>query len=329
MVTLLSRGKFNGDPMTMRRTMLLGCVVALGSTGFGQGANIVHYPKPDGVVFALPHVSVILKALTPSQRKRLRLVVDDRAVPNDAVAGCRICAGDKPAVIAAKARWTVTDGVHRLQASFGDSAVAFRYTLDSSVPSLSGLSGTIALPDAHAAVAQSVRVGVSRFSRSPRHRVWLSLTGGRWLPVELAIERTLNRDGAFAWKVAFIRSQRWGVSVGQRDGDAFIALGYRSQPNDWNVTVGGGEGTLPPVWVGVSYSLSHLTRRWRFSERWRDVIAVLDLVRVQAEVDNRGRLNLGAWLCHPYGWRIGVHRVSAGIGGSGWVGQVSFSRAWR
>jgi hypothetical protein len=131
------------------------------------------------------------------------------------------------------------------------------------------------------------------------------------------------------WKFAPLQHRHWGVSVGQWDGDAFAAIGYRAQPSYFVVSIGIGRGDLPSAWLSFSYSLSHLTPRPKFSERARDFFAVLDLVRLQAEVDSRGRGRFGALLCHPYGWRVGIFRNRQLDGQTAWVGQLSFSQAWR
>jgi hypothetical protein len=308
----------------------LAIVTAVG-TGATQSHPLVHYPKNDGVVFALPHVSIILNALTPRQRKGLRLSVDGQRVPDEAIAGCPICAGDRPTVIAAKARWTITDGVHRLVATVnGDELPMLRYTLDSTTPSLSGLTGMVDLPDAFVAIAPTVRMGAMALSRSPRYRFWLGVTGGKRLPSEIAILHSLRpHETSVVWKFAPLRHRHWGVSVGQWDGDAFAAIGYRTQPSYFVVSIGVGRGDLPSAWLSFSYSLSHLTTRLKFSERARDFFAVLDLVRLQAEVDSRGRWRFGALLCHPYGWRVGIFRSHQLNGQTAWGGQFSFSQAWR
>jgi hypothetical protein len=308
----------------------LAIVTAVG-TGATQSHLIVHYPKNDGVVFALPHVSIILNALTPRQRKGLRLSVDGQRVPDEAIAGCPICAGDRPTVIAAKARWTITDGVHHLVAmTNGDELPMLRYTLDCTTPSLSGLTGMVDLPDAFVAIAPTVRMGAMALSRSPRYRFWLGVTGGERLPSEIAILHSLRpHETSVVWKFAPLRHRHWGVSVGQWDGDAFAAIGYRTQPSYFIVSVGMGRGDLPSAWLSFSYSLSHLTPRLKFSERARDFFAVLDLVRLQVEVDSRGRWRFGALLCHPYGWRVGIFHSHQLNGQTAWVGQFSFSQAWR
>ncbi|MCS7263829.1 MAG: hypothetical protein NZ805_03235 [Armatimonadetes bacterium] len=297
------------------------CVIA--------SAQIVHYPKPEGVVFGLPHVSIILKSLSHQQRKSLTLAIDGRAISDNAFSICRICAGDKPTVIAAKAKWTITDGIHRLQAKVnGEIVDDFRYIVDTSVPSLMGLSGTIAFPDAHVAIVKSWRIGLSQFSRSKHNQVWFSLTGGKSLPFEIAIEQTLDGDDAFSWKMSIVRSNHLGLSIGQRNGDKFAVLGYRTQPNYLSLSVGLGEGSMPSSWLGLSYSLSHLTQKLKPSEGLKDFFAVLDLVRFQFEMDNKRRLNFGAWLCHPYGWRVGIHQVKVRDRERVWVGLISFSGQW-
>ncbi|MCL6624368.1 MAG: hypothetical protein K6T17_07110, partial [Fimbriimonadales bacterium] len=55
-----------------------------------------------------------------------------------------------------------------------------------------------------------------------------------------------------------------------------------------------------------------------------DLIAVLDLVRLNVEVDERGRFYFGAGIYHPYGWRAVLQQVRIG-GGSRWVFLVSYS----
>jgi hypothetical protein len=205
-----------------------------------------------------------------------------------------------------------------------------RYTLDSTTPSLSGLTGMVDLPDAFVAIAPTVRMGAMALSRSPHHRFWLGVTGGERLPSEIAILHSLRpRETSVVWKFAPLRHRHWGVSVGQWDGDAFAAIGYRTQPSYFVVSIGVGRGDLPSAWLSFSYSLSHLTTRLKFSERARDFFAVLDLVRLQAEVDSRGRWRFGALLCHPYGWRVGIFRSHQLNGRTAWGGQFSFSQAWR
>lgn len=306
--------------------------VAIGGMGVAQNGSLIHYPKADGVIFALPHVSVILNTLTPSQRKRLRLSVDGQRIPDEAIAGCRICAGDRPTVIAAKARWTITEGLHHLRATVnGEEPTMLRYILDSTTPSLIGLTGAVDLPDAFIAIVPTVRFGAMEFSRSPRHRFWLGITGGKALPLEIALLQSFRpRATSVAWKVSPLRHRHWSVSVGQWDsGNEFAAIGYRMQPSYFVVSIGVGRGNLPSAWGSFSYSLSHLTPSLKFSERASDFFAVLDLVRLQAVVDKKGRLSFGALLCHPYGWWVGIFRSRQFDGRMAWVGQFSFSQAWR
>jgi len=305
--------------------------VAVGGMGAAQNSSLIHYPKADGVIFALPHVSIILNSLTPRQRKGLRLSVDGQPIPEEAIAGCRICAGDRPTVIAAKARWTINDGVHHLVATVNGSELPMlRYTLDSTTPSLLGLTGAVDLPDAFVAIAPTVRFGGMAFSRSPHHRFWLGVTGGERLPLEVALLQSLRpRKTSVAWKFSPLRHRHWGVSVGQWDGNAFAAIGYRTKPSYFVVSIGMGRGDLPSAWLSFSYSLSHLTPRLKRSEGASDFFAVLDLVRLQAEVDKKGQLSFGALLCHPYGWRVGIFCTRQRDGRRVWVGQFSVSKAWR
>ncbi len=318
--------------MSAKRFACFLAFLTVGGTGRAQNGSLIHYPKADGVIFALPHVSIILNTLTPRQRKGLRLSVDGQRIPDEAIEGCRICAGDRPTVIAAKARWTIADGVHHLSVTVnGKEPTMFRYTLDSTTPSLLGLTGAVDLPDAFIAIVPTVRLGVMEVSRLPRHRFWLGVTGGERLPLEVAILQSLRpRKTSVAWKVAPLRHRHWSVSVGQWDGGSeFAAIGYRTQPSYFVVSVGVGRGDLPSAWLSASYSLSHLTPRWKRSEGASDFFAVLDLVRLQAEMDNRGRLSFGALLCHPYGWRVGIFRSHQLDGRRVWVGQFSVSKAWR
>lgn len=301
----------------------------------------VHFPKPGGTVFALPHVSVILNALPPRQIKAMRLEVDGKPIPNEAISGCPICAGDKPVVLTAKAAWTMTDGAHQLVIIGNDGQgnsfrYELRYAVDSSTPSLSGLTGEIALPNAYVAVTPSVRWGIGQFLRGPRHHLWLGMTGGTLLPLEVAGNvRFVDgrwRDGGASWKLAWVHSNRWGLSIGQQDGNGFAVFGVRTQPNHFSIAIGFGKGDLPSAWLSVSYSLSHFTRQIKRSSRDDDLgdfLAVLDLVRLQMEADSKGHVNFGAMLCHPYGWRIGVHRMSIGRAKSAWLWQVSYSASLR
>lgn len=294
----------------------------------------VYFPKPNSVVFALPHVSVILNDLPLRQLKAMRLEVDGKPVPDEAISGCRICAGDKPAVLTAKAEWTVTDGTHHLVITGNDDLdnsfrYELRYVLDSSPPALGGLTGEIALPNAHVAVTTSLRWGIVQFHRGLRHQLWLGMTGGTALPLEVAGKVHFAdgrwRDGGVSWKLAWMRSNRWGLSIGQQEGDGFAVFGVRTQPNYFSLAVGFGTSNLPSAWLSASYSLSHFTRTIKPSSRNNDFLAVLDLVRLQLEVDNRGHINFGATLSHPYGWRIGIHRVGIGRAKSAWLWQVSLS----
>jgi len=306
--------------------------VAVGGMGAAQNGSLIHYPKADGVIFALPHVSIILNSLMPRQRKGLRLRVDGQPIPDGAIAGCRICAGDRPTVIATKARWTINDGVHRLVATVNGSELPMlRYTLDSTTSSLIGLTGAVDLPDAFVAIAPTVRFGGMAFSRSPHHRFWLGVTGGEGLPLEVTLLQSLRpRKTSVAWKVAPLRHRHWSVSVGQWDGGSeFAAIGYRTKPSYFVVSVGVGQGDLPSAWLSLSYSLGHLTPRLKRSEGASDFFAVLDLVRLQGEVAKKGRLSFGALLCHPYGWRVGIFRTRQRDGRKVWIGQFSVSKAWR
>ncbi len=323
---------------------IVGCAVILKAMpliGWAQTERLqtalptpVHFPKPKGAVFSLPHVSIILNDLPLRQLKAMRLEVDGKPVPDEAISGCRICAGDKPAVLTAKAVWTVTDGAHQLVITGNDEQgnpfhYKLRYVLDSSTPALGGLTGEITLPNAHVAFTPSVRWGIGQSHRGQRHRLWLGITGGTVLPLEVAGDIRFAdgrwRNGGASWKLAWMPSNRWGFSIGQQDGDGFAVFGFRTQPNYFSVAVGFGTSDLPSAWLSGSYSLSHFTQRIKSSPRYGDFLAVLDLVRLQWEVDNKGHVNFGANLCHPYGWRIGVHRMGIGRAKSAWLWQVSLS----
>jgi hypothetical protein len=87
----------------------------------------------------------------------------------------------------------------------GDELPMLRYTLDSTTPSLSGLTGMVDLPDAFVAIAPTVRMGAMALSRSPRYRFWLGVTGGEGLPLEVTLLHSLRpRKTSLAWKVCAI-----------------------------------------------------------------------------------------------------------------------------
>jgi hypothetical protein len=298
------------------------------------------YPHPHGVIFALPHVSIIFKTHAPQPGRLIqsvKLEVDGRPVPEDAISHCAICAGPNPAVIAARAPWTIRDGAHHLVITATDTQgntyrSELRYTMDSSVPSLSGLTGSILFPNAGVSSARSLRLGGSS------NGAWWGATLRSPLPLEIIGEARQKRDFALSWKANLLHSPRspLSLSVGQRAGDAFAVLGFHTQPNYFNLSLGVGASDLPSAWLGASYSLSHLTPRLQHSKKLDNFFAVVDLVSLHVETDNQGKVNLGATLSHPYGWRVGLSRVQQSRGGRPcqpaqglpeprWQWQVSYS----
>jgi hypothetical protein len=240
-------------------------------------------------------------------------------------------------VLVAKAPWTIYDGEHHVVIVVKDSKgneyrSELRYVMDSSVPSLSGLTGGITFPNADVASARSLRLGAFHQGRSDDFGAWLGVTSSRRVGTLEVVGNALfprgeRRDLDASWKLNLTaRSRsRFGFSVGQREGDAFAVLSYRTQPNYFNVSLGVGASDLPSAWLGVSYGLGDFTPRLKHSKRLDNFIALVDLVRLHGEVDNKGKVNLGATFSHPYGIRGGLYRVRSGLPDASWQLQVSYS----
>jgi hypothetical protein len=294
---------------------------------FQEGIRFpVHYPPAEGIVFGVPHVSLISHPIDPN---RVAFYVDGRRIPESAFAHCLICAGDLPAVLVSRAEWTVTDGEHILDVEFkkedgGTFKRALRYWVDTTTPTVTGISGLGVFPGGFVPIPSSTRIGA--YTTGRERKAFLGVSLGEGFPVEFAVsssrrgrEDTVSLD----WKAQAFGNRTWALSVGEVGGDSFAVVGWRDQPAWGEIHIGGGAGELPPFWVGVGLRLAPLIRRW--GERGTsDVIAVLDLVRLNGEVDERGRFYFGAGIYHPYGWRAVLQQVRTEEG-SRWVFLVSYS----
>ncbi len=300
------------------------------SPGYVQGGIPfpVHYPRSEGVVYGVPHVSIIAHQVDPQV---VRFYVDGRRVSESAFSHCLICAGSLPAVLVSRADWTVTDGEHILDVEFlkrGEVVYrqSLRYWVDTTVPTVRGLSGLGVFPGGFISLPESTRVGFFTDGRARKAFVGAGL--GKGFPVEFAISSSRREKGgeelSFDWKVQAMGDRNWAVSFGRFGGDSFGALGWRQQPAWVEVHLGVGSGELPSWWAGVGLRLALLTRRLVRGGESSDLIAVLDLVRLNAEVDERGRPYLGVGVYHPYGWRVTLQQVP-GVGKSRWVFFASYS----
>lgn len=295
----------------------------------------IHYPHPRGTVFALPHVSIIFEIHAPAAGRpwqRLEMEVDGRKVPEEAFGYCPLCAGPRPTVLAARAPWTVSDGWHRLRllAFDGEGNVYSyerTYLVDTTIPSLSGLSGTGLFPGAEVAEGRSLRLGFGYRSGGDRWRAWLGLTRPGGLPVEV-VRHFRQRGEALSWKTRLWHTEHFRLSVGQWEGNPFVAVGYRTQPSYLTLSLGAVASPLPSAWLGLTYSLAEATRRGRYPQRFSHGVALLDLVRLHLEVDEKGRLNAGVSLHHPYGFRAGLFRLGSGFPPGAWEAQIAGSVAW-
>lgn len=296
------------------------------------------YPHPNGAILAFPHVSIIFKTHAPRAEqliKSVKMEVDGREVPENAIDHCTICAGPNPAVIAARAPWTIHDGWHHVVITETDPQgniyrSELNYVMDSSIPSLSGLTGGILFPNSDIAYAGGLRLGVFTPGLTDRRSGgWQGISTSQGIPLEIvgdAVFRHKREDSVFSWKLGtHLPSPSLNLSIGERQGDFFAVLGYRTQPNYFNVSLGVGASDLPSAWAGMSYSLTHLTPHIKHSKKLDNFFAVVDLVSLHAETDSKGKVNLGATLSHPYGWRAGLYRVRSGLPDAKWQLQVSYS----
>jgi len=285
-----------------------------------------HYPKDGGTIFALPHVLLIFdveKAFFLPDR--ITLEIDGREIDEEAVKGCAVCAGDKPALLSAKVPWGMPEGMHRevVTASPPEGAPVRKeitYLVDSTIPSLSGLSGFVTFPGAHVAGSSSLRGGfVHDDLDRGDFRLWLMATRllvadeGTWwaLPFEAGVSARLPEKGSqevtYSLKVGIIeqKTRLPAVSVGVRDNDPYAVVGWRLSPARFSVSAGVGAGDLPGAFVGAEYGP--------------------EIFRLVAEYGSGGILNGGVVIHHPYGVRLGIYNVERERDERDWTVQLSGS----
>lgn len=288
---------------------------------------LIHYPRGEGIVFGVPHVSIITE---PVDLNQVVLYVDGKRILESAFAHCLICAGSSPAVLVARAPWTVTDGEHILEVEFkGEGGVvyrrALRYWVDTTTPTVMGISGLGVFPGGFVSVAGSTRVGI--YGREHTRKVFIGANLGKSLPVEFAIFPFVTGgkkdELSFALKVQVLGEQEWGISVGAMRRAPFVVFGWRTQPTWVEAHIGVGSEELPSFWIGGSVRLSLLTQRLKGESAPSDLFAILDLVRLSIEADERGRAYWGIGVCHPYGWRASLQQVPM-KGEAGWMFLVSY-----
>ncbi len=285
---------------------------------------ILHFPRDNGVVYGRPHVLIIFDVVGTFQSLVLKL--DGRPIPPSVFTFCKICAGNHTAILTSDVPWGAVDGRHVLtveaEATGGkEIAMARTYVVDSSRPSLIGLSGHVLLPDAFAADDRSVIFGGTLGDRRPRE---LGFAGAAIRgPVSLEAVGEAGAGGWLSWKAPVVLSPSWALAGGESLGHPFGVLSYRTEPAKLEISAGTGSGSMPRAWLGASYVFTDLTRKSPSKGTLADLLAVSELVALVGEVDDRGRMDIGATLMHPYGWSAGLYRVNIGSPG-GWRFSLTY-----
>ncbi|MFI5384834.1 MAG: hypothetical protein ACHQ50_01830 [Fimbriimonadales bacterium] len=285
----------------------------------------LHFPPENGIVYGRPHVLIIFDVKGIFQTIDMKL--DGREIPPSVFTYCRICAGDHTAILTSDVSWGAVVGHHVLTIEARDDggravSIARHYRVDGSRPSLSGLSGHVLLPDAFVAAERTVTAGGSwSDGRSRADGIAGAAVGGRF-PLEAA--GAAGADSGISWKAQFLEQPGlWSMAGGQLRGHSYGVFSYRTEPSKLELTLGSGSGDLPRGWLGASYTLTGMTRGSHATGTLADALAVSELVTFEGEVDERGRVNFGAILLHPYGWSVGLYRVNMASRG-GWRLAASF-----
>lgn len=292
--------------------------------------KIEFYCPHDGeTVFSIPHVLLIFDVKKANfNPDRIRVEIDGREVPKDAIKGCAICAGPRPALMADRVPWGLTEGEHTaailVRPPRGKEVRSeITYTVDTTVPSFSGLTGFIEFPDAQVATSKSVRAGLVHNGRERDGTdLWLVGTrpfddtsgGTSVLPIEAGVTAQLPANGPRELKYSIklgLREQTNhapSVGVGFRDNDPFAAVGWHLNPSTFNISAGIGGNDPPRGYLGASWGR--------------------EIFRVVGECGTGGQLNYGLVLYHPYGFRAGVYRVEHPGGDHPWLMNLNLSRQW-
>ncbi len=288
-----------------------------------------YYPHDGETVFSIPHVLLIFDVKKANfNPDRIRVEIDGREVPKDAIKGCAICAGPRPALMAHRVPWGLTEGKHTAAIivrppEAGEVRSEITYTVDTTVPSFSGLTGFIEFPDAQVATSKSIRAGLVHNGRERDGTdLWLVGTrpfddtadGKSSLPIEAGVTAQLPEDGPRELKYSLkvgLREQSGhtpSVGVGFRENDPFAAIGWHLNPSTFNISAGIGGSDLPRGFLGASWGP--------------------EIFRVVGEYGTEGQFNYGLMLYHPYGFRAGVYRVERPGGDHPWLMNLNFSRQW-
>ncbi len=260
----------------------------------------IDFPAESSTVYGHPHVLIIFDIDGSSDG--ITLALDGRAVPSSVFTYCKLCAGYHNVILTSDAPWAATAGRHAItieeQHANGLITTHTRhYIVDASRSSLSGLSGHILLPDAFSA---PVLLGGATSGGKAHTLAGLATSG-----LELA---DVSSQG-FSWKVA-LPANSFGVAAGQVNNDTFGTISVRS--SQMELTMGAGGGNLPKSWLGASFTPTDLARKSNAKGLANDILTIAELVSLEGEIDNRGALNYGATLLHPYGWSAGLYRVNMG-----------------
>jgi hypothetical protein len=253
--------------------------------------------------------------------------LDGREIPSTAFTFCPICAGSHNAVLTSDALWGAVIGHHVVTIDAIDNAglaisIVHHYDVDGSRASLTGLAGHILLPDAYVAAEGTVIVEGSASDGRPRTDGIIGGVARGRFPTEIAV--ALGPNSGLSWKTQLIEQPGiWSLAAGQLRGHSYGVVNYRSEPPELELTLGTGSGDLPHGWIGASYILSDLARKVHAKGTLADILAVSELVTLEGEMDDRGRVNFGAILQHPYGWSVGIYRVNMGPFGA-WRASVAY-----
>lgn len=276
----------------------------------------LYYPKDGGAVFSIPKVIVIYKIAGPlsvhsEDPDALKIYIDNKQVPQNALTGCSICAGPKPAVSAKRVRWALTEGPHTIHILATDKLgrkyfLESEYVMDSSIPSLSGLSGAIFYPNAELSASKSLRGGLSHTRlKNANAKVWLGVThlleteaGEFWAhPFEFSVSVLLPKTAGQTQEVKYSgklqlfqqKAPLPSLGMGNVENSPFIAASWHTKPNFVIGTIG---YKTKPESAGFA-TLEYGKHLWK----------------LLAEADTEGNVNGGVVLAHPYGLRIGLYTV--------------------
>ena len=266
---------------------------------------------------AIPHVSVIFRFTGLDPDGNMKVWIDGRLLPAEAVGFCPICAGQDYAVLVQKAPWSATEGRHtvaiEVDDGHGDSQRAqSTYYVDTVGSDVVGLSGGLLLPSGFGHLRPYVGAGFAVQASGPGGATSGAGTGGLvsieasvWTPTSGLVPFASQDSvaGPNAWKATgTLPNLAAGLSFGQVMGSDFAALSLRTSPAYATMTVGSGAVPLPGSWAGLDLSLAPFTSKIRHPKSMDSFFAVTELLHFEAEAEEGRRLSIGGSIRHPHGW---------------------------